>query len=72
VLEAVFILLEFSSPPRKFFIGSHSLPPPSLVRRIGPSGWNILFILWMWGCKFFYVFRMTRRRRSRRRRMGTI
>jgi hypothetical protein len=29
-------LLEFSSPSRRIFIGSHSLPP-SLVRRIGPS-----------------------------------
>jgi hypothetical protein len=37
VLEAVFVLLEFSSPSRKIFIGSHSLPP-SLVRRFGPSG----------------------------------
>jgi hypothetical protein len=36
VLEAVFILLEFPSPSRKIFIGSHSLPT-SLVRRIGPS-----------------------------------
>jgi hypothetical protein len=36
VLEAVFILLEFSSPSRRFFIGSHSLPP-SMVRHIGPS-----------------------------------
>jgi hypothetical protein len=27
VLEAVFILLEFPSPPRRIFIGSHSLPP---------------------------------------------
>jgi hypothetical protein len=36
VLEAAFILLEFSSPSRRIFIGSHSLPP-SLVRRIGPS-----------------------------------
>jgi hypothetical protein len=36
VLEALFILLEFLSPSRRFFIGSHSLPP-SLVRRIGPS-----------------------------------
>jgi hypothetical protein len=36
VLEAVFILLEFPSPARRIFIGSHSLPP-SLVRRIGPS-----------------------------------
>jgi hypothetical protein len=35
VLEAVFILLEFPSPSRRIFIGSHSLPP-SLVRRIGP------------------------------------
>jgi hypothetical protein len=33
----VFILLEFQSPSRRIFIGSHSLPP-SLVRRIGPSG----------------------------------
>jgi hypothetical protein len=37
VLEAAFILLEFPSPSRRIFIGSHSLPP-SLVRRIGPSG----------------------------------
>jgi hypothetical protein len=29
--------LEFPSPSRRIFIGSHSLPPPSLVRRIGPS-----------------------------------
>jgi hypothetical protein len=36
VLEPVFILLEFPSPSRRIFIGSHSLPP-SLVRRIGPS-----------------------------------
>jgi hypothetical protein len=36
VLEVVFILLEPLSPSRRFFIGSHSLPP-SLVRRIGPS-----------------------------------
>jgi hypothetical protein len=36
VLEAVFILLEFPSPSRRIYIGSHSLPP-SLVRRIGPS-----------------------------------
>jgi hypothetical protein len=32
----MFILLEFPSPSRRIFIGSHSLPP-SLVRRIGPS-----------------------------------
>jgi hypothetical protein len=37
VLEAVFVLLEFPSPSRRIFIGSLSLPP-SLVRRIGPSG----------------------------------
>jgi hypothetical protein len=37
VLEAVFILLELLSPSRRTFIGSHSLPPPSLVRRFGPS-----------------------------------
>jgi chromosome segregation ATPase len=36
VLEAAFVLLEFSSPSRRIFTGSHSLPP-SLVRRIGPS-----------------------------------
>jgi hypothetical protein len=24
-------------------------------------GWNILCILWMWGCMFFCVFRMMRR-----------
>jgi hypothetical protein len=35
-MEAVFVLLESSSPSRRIFIGSHSLPP-SLVRRIGPS-----------------------------------
>jgi hypothetical protein len=35
-LEAAFVLLEFSSPSRRIFIGSHSLPP-SLVHRIGPS-----------------------------------
>jgi hypothetical protein len=35
VLEALFILLEFLSPSRRIFIGSHSLPP--LVCRIGPS-----------------------------------
>jgi hypothetical protein len=29
VLEAVFILLESSSPSRRIFIGSHSLPPLS-------------------------------------------
>jgi hypothetical protein len=39
VLEAVFILLEFPSPSRRIFIGSHSLPL-SLVRRIGPSAWR--------------------------------
>jgi hypothetical protein len=49
VLEAMFILLEFPSPSRRIFIGSHSLPP-SLVRRIGPSvsqlldaGFEVLF-----------------------------
>jgi hypothetical protein len=36
-LEVVFVLLEFPSPSRRIFIGSHSLPP-SLVRRIGLSG----------------------------------
>jgi hypothetical protein len=36
VLEALFILLEFLSPSRRIFIGSHSLPL-SLVRCIGPS-----------------------------------
>jgi hypothetical protein len=40
VLEAVFVLLEFSSPSRRIFIGSHSLPP-SLVRRIGPSAGHL-------------------------------
>jgi hypothetical protein len=29
VLEAVFVLLEFPSPSRRIFIGSHSLPPLS-------------------------------------------
>jgi hypothetical protein len=28
VLEAMFILMEFPSPSRRIFIGSHSLPPP--------------------------------------------
>jgi hypothetical protein len=41
VLEAVFILLELSSPSRRIFIGSHSLPP-SLVRRIGPSPMSVV------------------------------
>jgi hypothetical protein len=36
VLEAMFVLLESSSPSRRIFIGSHSLLPPSLVCRIGP------------------------------------
>jgi ribonuclease HI len=36
VLEVVFVLLEPSSPLRRIFIGSHSLPP-SLVRRIDLS-----------------------------------
>jgi hypothetical protein len=36
VLEAVFVLLEYLSPSRRLFIGSHSLPP-SLVCRISPS-----------------------------------
>jgi hypothetical protein len=36
VLEAVFVLLESSSPSRRIFIGSQSLPPP-LVCCIGPS-----------------------------------
>jgi hypothetical protein len=29
VLEAAFVLLEFSSPSKRIFIGSHSLPPLS-------------------------------------------
>jgi hypothetical protein len=36
VLEAAFTLLEFPSPSRRVFIGSHS-PSPALVRRIVPS-----------------------------------
>jgi hypothetical protein len=28
VLEAVFVLLQYPSPSRRIFIGSHSLPPP--------------------------------------------
>jgi hypothetical protein len=43
VLEAAFVLLEFSSPSRRIFIGSHSLPP-SLVRRIGPSEFNGIYL----------------------------
>jgi hypothetical protein len=48
VLEAEFILLEFPSPSRRIFIGSHSLPP-SLVRRIGPSIWCIPKVLLTFG-----------------------
>jgi hypothetical protein len=40
VLEAVFILLEFPSPSRRIFIGSHSLPLS--VRRIGPSVMHVM------------------------------
>jgi hypothetical protein len=47
VLEALFILLEFRSPSRRIFIGSHSLPPiwfavsvlhlfPKSVRPVSP------------------------------------
>jgi hypothetical protein len=32
-----FILSEFQSPSRRFFIGSHSLPPPLFGHLIGPS-----------------------------------
>jgi hypothetical protein len=45
VLEAVFILLKFSSPSRRIFIGSHSLPP-SLVSRIGPSRGQVRATWW--------------------------
>jgi hypothetical protein len=46
VLEAVFVLLEFSSPLRRIFIGSHSLPPlwfaVSVLHKVGEgSGENI-------------------------------
>jgi hypothetical protein len=51
VLEAVFVLLEFSSPSRRIFIGSHSLPP-SLVRRIGPSLSGLDFVRGMPKMKF--------------------
>jgi hypothetical protein len=40
VLEAAFVLLEFSSPSRRIFIGSHSLPPlwfAVSVLHAGPS-----------------------------------
>jgi hypothetical protein len=37
----MFVLLEPSSPSRRIFIGSHSLPL-SLVRRIGPSQVNAI------------------------------
>jgi hypothetical protein len=57
VLEAVFILLEFPSPSRRIFIGSHSLPP-SLVRRIGPS-WGKAF-----GEEFAGMYRKKRNKRS--------
>jgi hypothetical protein len=42
-LEAAFVLLEFSSPSRRIFIGSHSLPP-SLVCRIGLSAVRVVSI----------------------------
>jgi hypothetical protein len=50
VLVAAFVLLEFSSPSRRIFIGSHSLPP-SLVRRIGPSdtNWSLLVLSCIFG-----------------------
>jgi hypothetical protein len=37
VRPSEFILLEFQSPSRRIFIGSHSLPPPLSGRLIGPS-----------------------------------
>jgi hypothetical protein len=37
VRPSEFILLEFQSPLRRIFIGSHSLPPPLSGRLIGPS-----------------------------------
>jgi hypothetical protein len=44
VLEAVFILLEFLSPSRRIFIGSHSLPPlwfaVSVLHRSDCPGWS--------------------------------
>jgi hypothetical protein len=44
VSKAVFILLEFPSPSRRIFIGSHSLPP-SLVRRIGLSEVTVALLM---------------------------
>jgi hypothetical protein len=38
VLVAVFILLEFASPPRRIFIGSHSLPPLCFAVSVLQSG----------------------------------
>jgi hypothetical protein len=49
VLDALFILLEFLSPSRRIFIGSHSLPP-SLVRRIGPSWRGCCFVCCLSSC----------------------
>jgi hypothetical protein len=54
--------LEFSSPSRRIFIGSHSLPP-SLVRRIGPSedaaeqylSYKLIDSNQDWKAKWFYV-----------------
>jgi hypothetical protein len=41
-MEAVFILLEFRSPSRRIFIGSHSLPPlwfaVSVLQLVRPPG----------------------------------
>jgi hypothetical protein len=37
-LEAVFVLLELSSPSRRIFIGSHSLPPLWFVVSILHNG----------------------------------
>jgi hypothetical protein len=54
VLEAAFVLLEVSSPSRRIFIGSHSLPP-SLVRRIGPSSGRMRCASVAW-VQIFIVF----------------
>jgi hypothetical protein len=37
VRSSEFILLEFQSPSRRIFIGSHSFPHPLSGRLIGPS-----------------------------------
>jgi hypothetical protein len=48
VLEALFILLEFLSPSRRIFIGSHSLPPlwfaVSVLQSIAGAGGRLICV----------------------------